>query len=381
MLTSPNERRPPRSPVYSTCLYCHASLGANEAIEHFPIARRLAFDAGKGRLWAICPRCQRWNLTPIEERWEAIEECERAFRDARLRQQTEHIGLARLQEGLDLVRIGQPLLPEIAAWRYGTQLLRRTRRSTVLLGGAAATVVGGAAVGAWTGVLSTGAISISLALPALYGVWLAAIAARAGHGRLRWLRIPKGDGHAWVVFGADIAETELVPGETEGEWGLRLRYVAGTVNLTGDPARRALGILMARVNSFGAGADLVHRAAALLAEQQTPDAYLAALAKRSHALSNDFPARKREYLRRFGTGGGWGYREPPWDAGSLPSLPVRERLALEMAIHDESERRAMAGEMAALEEAWRQAEEVAAIADSLLVPASVEARVREMRER
>jgi hypothetical protein len=41
------------------------------------------------------------------------------------------------------------------------------------------------------------------------------------------------------------------------------------------------------------------------------------------------------------------------------------RLALEMAVHDELEREALRGELAALEAAWRQAEEIAGIADWL----------------
>ena len=31
--------------MYSTCIFCKNSLGANEAIEQFPVGRRLAFDA------------------------------------------------------------------------------------------------------------------------------------------------------------------------------------------------------------------------------------------------------------------------------------------------------------------------------------------------
>ena len=77
-------------------MFCHSSLGSNEAIEHFPVGRRLAFDAAKGRLWAVCRSCERWNLSPLEERWEAIEECERLFRDTKLRVSTENIGLAQL---------------------------------------------------------------------------------------------------------------------------------------------------------------------------------------------------------------------------------------------------------------------------------------------
>src|SRR5580658_5399995 len=114
--------------MYSTCIYCHEDLGSNEVVEHFPVGRRLAFDAARGRLWVVCRKCERWNLTPIEERWEAIEECERLFRDTKLRVSTDNIGLGRAREGLELVRIGDPQRPEMAAWRYGDQFGRRRRR-------------------------------------------------------------------------------------------------------------------------------------------------------------------------------------------------------------------------------------------------------------
>lgn len=115
--------------MYSTCRFCKSSLGANEAIERFPVGRRLAFDAAKGRLWVVCRKCERWNLSPLEERWEAIEECERSYRGTKLRTSTDQIGLARLAEGLELVRVGKPLRPEFAAWRYGDQFGARRRRA------------------------------------------------------------------------------------------------------------------------------------------------------------------------------------------------------------------------------------------------------------
>ena len=67
--------------------------------------------------------------------------------------------------------------------------------------------------------------------------------------------------------------------------------------------------------------------------------------------------------------------------GSLAKLPGDIRLAVEMAIHEESERRAMEGELETLEAAWRQAEEIAAIADSLLVPSAVDEFVDSEKER
>src|SRR4030095_13054321 len=137
------------SPMYSTCIFCHAALEANDTIEHFPVGRRLAFDADRGRLWVVCRRCRQWNLTPTEERWEAIEECERFYRDTRLRVSTDQIGLARLASGLELVRIGRPQRPEFAPLRHGAHVRRRRRTALIRvgigLGALGAVVAGGAA--------------------------------------------------------------------------------------------------------------------------------------------------------------------------------------------------------------------------------------------
>src|SRR5439155_17344040 len=86
-----------RQSMYTTCLFCHSDLGANYFLPTFPVGRRLAFDPKKGRLWVVCTRCGRWNLTPLEERWEAIDDCERLFRGTRLRMSTDNIGLARFR--------------------------------------------------------------------------------------------------------------------------------------------------------------------------------------------------------------------------------------------------------------------------------------------
>ena len=96
--------------MYSTCLSCHASLGANEMLEHFPIGRKVAFDPKRGRLWAVCPVCRQWNLAALDERWEALDEAERFFRAARLRTSTDHIGLARLADGSELVWLEHSLV-------------------------------------------------------------------------------------------------------------------------------------------------------------------------------------------------------------------------------------------------------------------------------
>ena len=56
-----------------------------------------------------------------------------------------------------------------------------------------------------------------------------------------------------------------------------------------------------------------------------------------------------------------------------------QRLALEMAVHEETERRALEGELRVLEAAWRDAEEIAKIADDMFVPESVEAELARLK--
>lgn len=51
-----------------------------------------------------------------------------------------------------------------------------------------------------------------------------------------------------------------------------------------------------------------------------------------------------------------------------------------MVLHSDDERRAMDGELAELERRWREAEEIAAISDSLLVPGWVESKLRDLRK-
>jgi hypothetical protein len=60
-------------------------------------------------------------------------------------------------------------------------------------------------------------------------------------------------------------------------------------------------------------------------------------------------------------------------------LPRPQRLALEMALHEERERQVLNGTLRALESAWLAADEIAAIADDLLVSRSIRERLDRSR--
>jgi hypothetical protein len=66
--------------------------------------------------------------------------------------------------------------------------------------------------------------------------------------------------------------------------------------------------------------------------------------------------------------------------GAMSLMPV-ERLALEMAVHEEAERRALEGELERLADEWREAEEVAAIADDMFLPQSAEEWLEDRKRR
>jgi hypothetical protein len=325
--------------MYKTCIYCHRKLGSNESVENFPVGRRLAFDQEKGRLWVICEYCRRWNLSPLEERWEAIDECERRFYDTAQSFSTDNIGLARLREGLELVRIGRPQRPEFAAWRYGREFIRRRIRQMLVTGSQVAVSVAASALG-------------------MDIVWFIVF----GGKKKVVARVRDEQGRRLSVVHKDLSRVRLTGSDTEDGWSLIVPYrpveKAGifaahgkgkreTRTLSGPTAIRAAGHILPKLNSWGGTQSQVRDAVARIEDARAPE--------RLFARASD--AR----------------------AGTVKKMSAELRLALEMAAHEESERRALEGELVLLERTWREAEEIASIADRLLIPESVEKWIREHR--
>ncbi len=355
-------RRSVLTAMYSTCLFCTDPLGRNDVIEHFPVGRRLAFDAARGRLWVVCPSCARWNLSPLDIRWEAIEEMERCYRDTRTRVATEHIGMAQLADRTRLIRIGQPLRPEFAAWRYGQVFKERRRRENLWYGGALAVAVAG--------------VALNVAVPGLLGgitLYNGVQLVSTGRELLRRHRprVPvRLENGRTVRLSAASAALARFRRDAEGHWYLRLHHA--DYQSTG-PLLRALGVTHRRlavstysdvhgpevfryaanmlplVNSTGAENEMINEAVERVTYVADPKAILEHVARR----------RPRE----------------PDNLTIFSEMPAVERLALEMALHEDDERRALEGELAELETRWREAEELAAIADNLVVPAGVSERL------
>ena len=333
--------------MYSHCIYCRKPLGANEVVEAFPVGRRLAFDSAKGRLWVVCRKCERWNLSPLEERWEAFEECERLFSVTRMRMSTDEVGLARLSEGLELVRIGAPQRPEFAAWRYGDQFGRRRRRAILWT---TAGVVAGAAVFA-------GAAAAGITVGALGNLPNAVmnIPVRA--------RVKTRDGRVLKLRQQQLRQTRFFVNSESDELGVSIKVKRKQIEVfTGDDALRVAGVILPKLNYMSGSKKVIKHAVDQIEDAGHPEVYLARLRaeveQRTRGPMTSSKQRKQ---------------------GEIHRLPKPTKLALEMALHEEQERRALAGELIDLELAWREAEEIAGIADNLLVPAAVEQRVEEMK--
>jgi hypothetical protein len=339
--------------VYRTCIFCSADLGANDVLEAFPVSRSIAFDGWKGRLWAICPRCARWNLAPLEERWEAVESAEKLFVDARLRVQSENVGLAKLRDGTRLIRVGQALTGELAAWRYGDQLVKRRTRYYLMAG--AAVAAGAALVGGMFAVTAGGAAyslinvgvqfynqrrqrKVIYRLPADRSPTGGEVVLRRWHAAGSVLRPGTVDGIALVVPDASRKDPK-----TDG-WG-KPKFVADPLVLPDQDARAFLNRAMVHLNEKGASRRTLEDAVGLLGQAGSAEGFLRGTASLGRTLGSrkDMPGR---------------------------ALVPAGALALEMALHEEQERRVLEGELTLLEAAWREAEEIAAIADRLAIDPS-----------
>ena len=353
--------------MYHTCIFCSANLRANDALERFPVGRSIAFDAARGRLWAICTRCARWNLAPIEERWEAVEDAERLFRGTRTRVQRENIGLARLPGGTRLVRVGDALPGELAAWRYGWTLARRRRREQLIAG------TGAVAAGA-TGLLAVGLAGMATLMLgggflAFHAVRETAVLVRALTGANRLVhqaRVRYCSRDVLVrVLGKHLPHARL-QADFEGR-GIELHVpalwggygaehfghdVTDPLVLRGSDAARVMGRALVRLNRSGATLREVRLALADIESAGSPRDLLMQVARRRRLLNGvEVPD----------------WVAPPYDhrATRVRATDTRTTLAVEMALHDETERQAMDGELPGLREMWREAEEIAAIADRL----------------
>ena len=162
---------------------------------------------------------------------------------------------------------------------------------------------------------------------------------RPEDGRLRWMN--RRGAYA----------TRIRPSHGNTPFGVQAR-IGGVFKGTkewfgGEDAFRVLRAMLPKLNAFGGTGRVVQSAVSEIDRHRNAQGFLERVARRGEDHR---------------------YRGTP---GYIVKLPRPTRLALEMAIHEEDERRALEGELWRLEQAWREAEEIAGIADDLLLPEGI----------
>lgn len=319
--------------MFSRCLFCHAQLPANETFEGLSTGERFAFDPLRGRLWVICGSCRRWNLIPIEARWENLEALEKIARDeARLLLQTDNIALLRVGS-VELVRIGQAHLPEEAWWRYGRELTSRRARFRRL----------SLTMGALTGAVALGGFTVGVGVLGVLGLGpvLQTIARETKFGPVAWRGAATCPNCGSVLREIQFQNSNrVVLAQQDNTFELRYRCyrchldaLHAGYRLSGVSAEHLLRRILAYRHYEGATEAQVRASTAVIEEIGS-----------AHQLT------QRLALQRV----------------HLGELPRPYALALEIAINHETERRLLALEVSELEARWREEEELAAIVDDEL---------------
>ncbi|HMA45294.1 MAG TPA: hypothetical protein VKO86_14820 [Gemmatimonadales bacterium] len=310
--------------MYTTCAFCNATLDGDGGPSGLGVGRRLAFDEWRARLWVVCPQCARWNLTPLDDRLERIEALARAARDGRMLASTEQVALLRWDR-YDLVRVGRPPRVELAGWRYGERIRAREReRARVVVP------------------LTIAAVGLGVA---------ANVAVGGSFGFLIWNFGRVADGvYVGMVGGRRVRLAEPPVCEHCGTvLELKARHLQHARVI--PDARHVLAVLLS--------CPRCGREASLLTG---PDA-LAALRQGLAYLNVRRSSRRKatDAARVVDDIGGPErlIRDVARRELTLRSLLPERQLALEMAVEEQEE-------IAELERQWREAEEIAGIADGTL---------------
>ncbi|MGD8318958.1 MAG: hypothetical protein PVJ02_00840 [Gemmatimonadota bacterium] len=325
--------------MFTRCLFCRNPFPWNGRLAHMPHGRRIAYDPERGRLWAVCERCHRWNLAPLEDREGALYELERLARDhGHLVAHTAHISLLHTGD-MTLVRVGDAGLQEQAWWRYGRELQRRRASFESVRSKITAATFGAVAyVGDMLGLTDwdvpidwkdTPVADVLRWRRFGWAAWYGRERCPYCNSTLRALRYEM-SWWSYPIMGADGRLGVGVPCQRCDPWTPDKVY-----ELHGDVAENVLRRVLAYQNIGGASERKIAEAAGAIEAAGSAGGF---------ALGS---TRRRESL---------------WKMGSTATV------ALEIALNETVERRLMDLEAQALEFMWKKEEELARIIDEELTP-------------
>jgi len=324
--------------MYTTCAFCSGEFAGTGGDSGLGTGRRFAFDPWKSRAWVICHKCGRWNLTPYDTRVDTISALDRMASAGRVAATTEQVSLIRLGE-YDLVRVGKPPRIEYAHWRYGERLKARDRERLKVIVPASIVVVGGMlAFNAVVGGAMGGMVGN---IPAMInGIYVGSVGRRQ-----LGIELPvcARCGHPMNLRAKHIQNARLTHG-THADLALILTCPickAPGAQIEGENAEKALRTGLTYVG-LKKGRNQKKKA-------------------RDAAVAVDRRGGPEEYLRQAA--------RTEWEIKSLPGVDL---LAVEMAVDEQMELRE-------LERQWREADELAQIADNLLESRVLEERLRQLK--
>jgi hypothetical protein len=174
------------------------------------------------------------------------------------------------------------------------------------------------------------------------------------------IRLPDG-----TIEKVHAGQVDFLNPSGESTLGLRVRRKKAVVALYGKDARRVASKIVPLVNQGGAKLPAVRDAVSMMADVGGPEAFL----QETWGKGRPKP----------GSSIGW-TRTQDYKAAPVGALAPVASIALEMALHEEQERKALEGELVELRAAWRNAEEMAQISDGLLIPDEIEEKVTSLRD-
>jgi hypothetical protein len=233
--------------------------------------------------------------------------------------------------------------PEFAAWRYGGQLRKRLVRNGALIVGVGTAAVGLHAAAVLATVVGVGGVAALSAWEAL----------RLIRGQNYVARVPTGKES--ILRSVEVRRKHLDKAyffkRGKDDLFLELPSDQGVVTLPGERAIRALQYVLPAVNVLGGGRRQVSEAVQAIERAGDPHHFMRF-------------ASRRERFR---------------EAEPITEMDSMYRLALEIAVNEEMERETLQREVAQLALAWKEAEEIAAIADNMFLPESVDQFIRTHR--
>lgn len=325
--------------MYTTCGFCAGQLGGEGGATGLGVGRRFAYDAWRSRAWVICSKCGRWNLTPFDTREDIIGKLEDLAAAGRVAATSEQVALIRIG-ALDVVRVGKPRRPEYATWRYGERVKARERERLKFIIPATAVAIGGMV--AFNFAVGGGMAYMIGQIPGMADSLYTGI---VGNRKVTNVEPPVCEkcGQVMVLRAKHLQHARLTH-----------TAHADLALLLSCPSCKVYGAQLE-----GGDAELVLRAGLTFVNLKK--------GKRVKKKAEEAAG----YVDRHG-GPEQFIRLTTRIEKSVGSLVGAEALALEMAVDEQAELRE-------LERQWKQAEEIASIADSMLLPPSVDDQLNRLK--